>query len=92
MANTTLVSSPVRDVNAISTAVDATARSTVRSSRKQIGYEVTGNPLRWKEFQAMQPSLYLNQEGRVLLQVTNQPGTSGLAGVIGKKLINFVHV
>ena len=54
--------------------------------------EVTGNPLRWKEFQAMQPSLYLNQEDRVLLQVTNQPGTSGLAGVIGKKLINFVHI
>ena len=35
MANTTLVSSTVRDVNAIPTVVDTTARSTVRSSMKQ---------------------------------------------------------
>ena len=31
--------------------------------------KVTGNPLRWKEFQAMQPSLNLGQEDRALLQV-----------------------
>ena len=35
MANTTLVYSSVRDVNAMPTAADTTARSTVRSSRKQ---------------------------------------------------------
>ena len=35
MANTTLVSSSVRDVNAMLTAVDTISRSTVRSSRKQ---------------------------------------------------------
>ena len=35
MANTTLVSSSVRDFNAIPTAVETIARSTVRSSRKQ---------------------------------------------------------
>ena len=55
-------------------------------------WKVTGSPLRWNEFQAMQPSLYPNQEDRVLLQVTNQPGVSGLASVFGKKLIHFVHL
>ena len=55
-------------------------------------WKVTGNPLRWKEFQAMQPSLYHSQEDRVLLPVTNRPGISGLAGVLGKKLIHFVHL
>ena len=35
MANITLASSSVRDVDKMSTAVDATARSTVRSSKKQ---------------------------------------------------------
>lgn len=35
IANITLVSSSVRDVDAMSTAVDNTTRSTVRSSRKQ---------------------------------------------------------
>ena len=47
-------------------------------------WKVTGNPLRWKEYQAMQPNLYLNQEDWVLLQVTNWPGISGLAGALGK--------
>ena len=81
------------------TAVDTIARSTIRSSRKQIpmkhplvqnrklmlaAWEVTGNLLRWKEFQVTQPNLYPSQEDRVLLQVTNRPGISGLAGVLGK--------
>ena len=35
MANTTLVSSFVRDVNVMPTAVETTVRSTFRSSRKQ---------------------------------------------------------
>ena len=55
-------------------------------------WKVTGNPLRWMEFQAMQPSLYPSQEDRVLLQVTNRPGISGLAGVLGKKSIHFVQL
>ena len=38
IANTTLVSSSVRNVNAVSTAVDTTSRSTVRSSRKQTSF------------------------------------------------------
>ena len=53
--------------------------------------KVTGNSLRWKEFQAMQPSLYPSDEDRDLLQVRNRPGISGLAGVLGKKLIDFVN-
>ena len=38
IANTTLVSSSVRNVNAVSTAVNTTSRSTVRSSRKQTSF------------------------------------------------------
>ena len=49
-----------------------------------VAWKVTENPLRWKEFQPMQPSLYPSQEDQVLLQVTNRPGISGLAGVLGK--------
>ena len=45
-----------------------------------------------KEFQAMQPHLYPSQEDRVLSQVTNQPGISGPAGMLGKRLIHFVHL
>ena len=40
----------------------------------------------------MQPNLYPSQEDRVLLEVTNWPGISGLAGALGKKLIRFVHL
>ena len=40
----------------------------------------------------MHPSLYLNHEGRALLQVIDRPGISGLADVLGKKLIYFVHL
>ena len=47
-------------------------------------WKVTGNPLRWKKFQAMQPNLYPSQEYRVLSQVTDRPGISGLADVLGK--------
>ena len=61
MANTTLVSSSLRDVNVMPTAVDTIARSTVRSSgnkhplvqnRKLVleAWKVIGNPLRWREF------------------------------------------
>ena len=103
MASTTWVSSSVRDVNAMPTAVDTTARSTDRSSRKQAllvqnrklmlaAWKVTGNSLRWKEFQAIQPSLYPSQENGFLLQVTNRPGINGLAGMLGKTLIYFVHL
>ena len=55
-------------------------------------WKVTGNSLRWKEFQAMQPNLYPSQEDRIPLQVTNRPGISELAGVLGKKLIHFMHL
>ena len=44
-------------------------------------WKVVGNPLKWKEFHAMQLTLYLTQEGRILLEVTNWPGINGPAGV-----------
>ena len=55
-------------------------------------WKFTGNALKWNEFQAMQPSLYPSQEYRFLSQVTNRPGISGLADVLGIKLIHFVHL
>ena len=57
-----------------------------------VAWKVTRNPLICKGYQAIQPNLYPNQEDRVLLQVTNRPGISGLAGVLVKKLIHFVHL
>ena len=47
-------------------------------------WKITGNPLKWKKFKVIQPSLYPSQEDQVLLQVTNWPGIGGTAGVIGK--------
>ena len=47
-------------------------------------WKVRGDPLRWKEFQVMQSNLYPSQEDRILFQVTNWPGISELAGVLGK--------
>ena len=55
-------------------------------------WRVTGTPLRWKEFQTIQLSLYPSQEDLVLSQVTSRPGISGLACVLEKKLIHFVHL
>ena len=105
MANTTLVSSPVRDVSAISTAFDATARCTVRSSRKQTPFSskretnVSGLESYRKSLEMegsssnilVQSSLYFSQEDRVLMHVINRAGISELVGVLGK-LIHFVHL
>ena len=102
MANTNLVSTSVRDINAISTAVYTISRSNVRSLRKQtpfsskqetsVSEKVTGNPLIWKECQAMQSNTYPSQEDHVLLQVRNPLGISRVAGVLGKNLIHLVQL
>ena len=87
MENTTLVSSSVRDVSAMPSTVDPQGnKHPLVQNRKLtlVAWKVTGNPLRWMEFQARQPSLYPSKEDRVLLQVTNRPGLSRLAGVLGK--------
>ena len=94
MTNTSLLSSSVRDVNSMPTAVDTISKSTVRSWRKQIpfsskqetnvsGLEGYRKSLEMEEFQAMQQNLYPNQEDSVLLQVINRPKISELAGVLG---------
>ena len=100
MANITLVSSSVRDVNEMPTAVDTIARSTVKSSRKQTpftskqetnvsGLEGYRKSLEMEGFQVIHPHLYPSEEDQVLLQVTNGPGISRLAGVLGKKIDPF---
>ena len=55
-------------------------------------WKVTGNPLKWKELQAMQGSVYPNHKDWVLLKAANRPGTSGLAGMLGKQWIHFVYL
>ena len=40
----------------------------------------------------MQRNLYPSQEYRVLWQVTNRSGISGLADVLGSLMILFVHL
>ena len=40
----------------------------------------------------MQPNLSPRSGNQVLLQVTNRPGTSELAGVVNNKLIQFVRL
>ena len=55
-------------------------------------WKVTGNPLKRKEFQAMQPSLYASQEDWVLLSVTDRSQIIGIAGMLGKKQIHCVHL
>ena len=65
MANTTLVSSSVRDFNVISTAVDTIARSTNRSSRKQTPFsskqEINANDL-----EGYRKSLEMERPGSII--------------------------
>ena len=55
-------------------------------------WKITGKPWKWKEFQAMQPYLSPCLGDQVQFQVTNRPGTSGLAGAIENKFIQFGHL
>ena len=65
MANTTLVSSSVRDFNVMSTAVGTIARSTVRSSRKQTPFsskqEINANDL-----EGYRKSLEMERPGSII--------------------------
>ena len=61
-------------------------------SLRLAAWKTTGKPWKLKEFQAVQPNLSPCPEDQVKLQVTNRPGTSGLAGVVDKKLIQFVRL
>ena len=65
MANTTLVSSSVRDFNVMSTAVGTIARSTVRSSRKQTPFsskqEINANDL-----EGCRKSLEMERPGSII--------------------------
>ena len=45
-----------------------------------------------KKLQVVQPNLSPYPGDQVQLQVTNRPGTSGLAGVVDNKLIQFVRL
>ena len=55
--------------------LDPQEKKTLFSSKRKLvlaTWKATGNPVRWSEFHAMQPSLYLRQEDRVLLEVANR--------------------
>ena len=54
-----------------------------------VAWQVTGRDYLSKDFLIRQPNLLPSQEDRVLWEITNRPGRSGLAGVIQGKLIHF---
>ena len=56
-------------------------------SLRLLVWKITGKPWKWKEFQAMQPTLSQIPGDQVQLQVVNQPVTSELAGAVDNKLI-----
>ena len=51
--------------------------------------QVSGSDYLSRVFLRKQPSLLASQEGKVLLEITNRSGRSGLAGVTHGKLIHF---
>ena len=53
-------------------------------------WKITGKTLKSKEFQGVQPNLSTCPGDQVQLHATNRPGTSGLAGAVYNKLIQFV--
>ena len=55
-------------------------------------WKITGKTWKSREFQAVQRNLSPCPGGQFYLQVTNRPVTSGLAGVVDNKLIQFVRL
>ena len=62
------------------------------SSLRLAVWKVSGKVCKWKEFQAMLPSLSQIQGEKAQQLITNRPGVSGLAGVMKDKLILFRHL
>lgn len=54
-----------------------------------MAWKVSGVALKWKEFQAMLPSLSLRQEDQAPLLVTNRPGISGFSWCSREKIDPF---
>ena len=54
--------------------------------------KVPGKVYKWKEFQAMLANLSHIQWEKAQQLITNQPGVSGLAGLMKEKLILFKHL
>ena len=61
-------------------------------SLRLAAWKITGKPWKSKDFQEVQPKLSPCIGDQVQLQVTNRSGTSGSAGVVDNKLIQFVHL
>ena len=54
-----------------------------------VEWQVSGWDYFPREFLRKQPSLFPSQEGKVVWEITNRPGRSGLAGVTHGELIHF---
>ena len=54
-------------------------------------WKFTEKPWKSKELQAVQPNLSPCAGDQVQLQGTNRPGTSGIAGIVNNKLIQFMR-
>ena len=98
MADTTLIYSPTKNVHTtcplLLPALTNLLLNPLAKTRslRLAAWKVTGKPWKWKELQTVQPSLSPYPGNQVQLQVTNRPGTSGLAAVVDKKLIQFVRL
>ena len=60
-------------------------------SLRLAAWKITGKLWKCTEFQLMQPNLSPCPGDQVLFQVMNRSETSGLAGTVNNKLIQFVH-
>ena len=87
MEDTTQVHAPTKNVHTRSIAFTSPTKPITKSSGR-----ITGKPWKRKEFQAMQPNLSPCPGEQVQSQVTNRPGTKGLAGVVDNTLIQFVRL
>ena len=101
MANTTLVSSSVRDVNIMPTAVGITARSTVRSSKKQTLFSSKRetNVSGLERYRKTLEIEGISSNAAKLISQSRRPGSivscklpwlSELAVTLQKKLMHFV--
>ena len=100
LANSAMVSQSFEHTGSITTAHKIAPRLLVDSSGRRlrlllkdtftlVAWKVSGKNCLTEEFLNKQPDLPPSQEEQVLWEIKNQPGRSGLAGVIGRKLIRF---
>ena len=99
-AKPTMVSSVIRNVDKQTFPTSETKKHSQKSFREQISvnngntmeltvWAISGKARLYQEFQRQLTTLSQELDKKHLFQVTNRPGESGLADVVGNKLIRF---